>query len=66
MEILTGSRSPLSREEARDLIIRLSGSPLVTKVSTTLNIENPILETTDWTTVEEATKAFKKSTGHLG
>ena len=37
---LTGSRSPLSREEARDLIIRLSGSPLVTKVSTTKELKS--------------------------
>ena len=55
---LTGSRSPLDQLEARDLRTYLSSSPLIAKVASTLNVENPLLETTDWKRVDIALKRY--------
>ena len=58
---LIGNGSPLSKPEIKDLKDYLNGSTLVTKVSSFLKIENPLLETTDWKSVEIAIRAHIRS-----
>ena len=58
---LVGSSSPLERQEKKELSEYLSRSPLITKVANTLNVENPLLETTDWESVAKALRTFKSA-----
>lgn len=55
---LISSKSPLSADDREMLKKRLKDSTLVRKVSQILEIDNPILPTTDWKSIQNAVKLY--------